>query len=66
MHAQNIAELLDEIRRRRSFRPSAAGAPDSTILLREDRERDALNCTPEELIETSWEDEWNPKIPEQT
>lgn len=32
-------ELLDEIRRRRSFRPADVGAPDSTRLLREDRDR---------------------------
>ena len=31
------AELLDSIRRRRFFNPAAAGAPDSTTLLREDR-----------------------------
>ena len=31
-------EVLDEIRRRRSFRPAAVGAPDSTTLLREDRD----------------------------
>jgi hypothetical protein len=30
---------LESIRRRRSFEPTAAGAPDSTTLLREDRER---------------------------
>lgn len=32
-------EVLDEIRRRRSFRPADLGAPDSTTLLREDRNR---------------------------
>lgn len=32
------AELLDSIRRRRFFNPAAAGAPDSTTLLREDRD----------------------------
>lgn len=32
-------EVLDEIRRRRSFRPADVGAPDSTKLLREDRGR---------------------------
>ena len=32
-------EVLDEIRRHRSFRPSAVGAPDSTTLLRQDRAR---------------------------
>jgi plasmid stability protein len=30
---------LEEIRRRRVYSPSASGAPDSTRLLREDRER---------------------------
>lgn len=35
----SAATVLDEIRRRRSFRPSAVGAPDSTTLLREDRAR---------------------------
>lgn len=33
------AVTLDAIRRRRSFNPAAAGAPDSTTLLREDRGR---------------------------
>lgn len=33
------ADLLDGIRRRRFFQPAAAGAPDSTTLLREDRAR---------------------------
>jgi plasmid stability protein len=33
------AELLDNIRRRRFFNPAAAGAPDSTTLLREDRDQ---------------------------
>jgi plasmid stability protein len=32
-------QLLAKIRRRRSFRPAAVGAPDSTTLLREDRDR---------------------------
>ncbi len=32
-------DLLDSIRRRRFFNPAAAAAPDSTTLLREDRER---------------------------
>ena len=32
-------EVLDEIRRRRFFRPADVGAPDSTTLLREDRDR---------------------------
>jgi plasmid stability protein len=33
------AQLVDNIRRRRFFNPAAAGAPDSTTLLREDREQ---------------------------
>jgi hypothetical protein len=33
------AATLAAIRSRRSFRPMAAGAPDSTALLREDRQR---------------------------
>ena len=33
------AALLASIRRRRSFEPAAVGAPDSTTLLREDRNR---------------------------
>ena len=33
------ATTLDAVRRRRSSRPSEAGAPDSTSLLREDRGR---------------------------
>ncbi len=33
------ADLLDTIRRRRSFSPAAANAPDSLALLREDRAR---------------------------
>lgn len=33
------AELLDSIRRRRFFNPAAAGAPDSTTLLREERDQ---------------------------
>ncbi len=37
--AGSQAEILAEIRHRRSFRPADAGAPDSTTLLREDRER---------------------------
>lgn len=32
-------EILDNIRRRRFFNPATAGSPDSTTLLREDRER---------------------------
>lgn len=32
-------QILAEIRRRRFFNPDAVGAPDSTTLLREDRER---------------------------
>jgi len=38
--ADHTSELsLESIRRRRSFEPAAVGAPDSTTLLREDRER---------------------------
>lgn len=33
------AEILSGVRRRRFFSPTAAGAPDSTALLREDRRR---------------------------
>jgi plasmid stability protein len=33
------AEILEEIRRNRSFSPAVVGAPDSTTMLREDRER---------------------------
>jgi len=33
------AEVLDNIRRRRFFEPKAVYAPDSTTLLRQDRER---------------------------
>lgn len=33
------AEVLDNIRRRRSFKPAAVGAPNSLSLLREDRDR---------------------------
>ena len=32
-------EILQQIRRRRSFRPAAVGAPVTASLLREDRER---------------------------
>ena len=32
-------ELIDSIHRRRFFNPAAVGAPDSTTLLRGDRER---------------------------
>jgi plasmid stability protein len=35
----SVGQLLTEIRRRRTFRPSAVGLPDSTTLLREDRDR---------------------------
>jgi antitoxin FitA len=34
-----VGDLLAEIRRRRRFSPKAMGLPDSTTLLREDRER---------------------------
>lgn len=33
------AQLLDQIQRRRFFNPAEVGAPDSTTLLRHDRER---------------------------
>ncbi|WP_420642086.1 FitA-like ribbon-helix-helix domain-containing protein [Candidatus Leptofilum sp.] len=33
------AEILENIRRRRFFKPAAVGAPDSTTLLREGRSR---------------------------
>jgi len=36
---QSQAALLSNIQRRRFFNPKTAGAPDSTTLLREDRER---------------------------
>ena len=36
---QAQGEILDNIQRRRFFRPQAVGAPDSVTLLREDRER---------------------------
>ncbi len=36
---QKQVDLLDRIRRRRFFRPSAVNAPDSTTLLRQDRGR---------------------------
>ncbi len=36
---QAQADLLAGIRRRRSFRPAGVNAPDSTTLLREDRQR---------------------------
>jgi plasmid stability protein len=36
---QSPAATLAAIRRRRFFRPADVGAPDSTVLLREDRER---------------------------
>jgi plasmid stability protein len=32
-------EILANLQRRRSFRPADVGAPDSTVLLREDRAR---------------------------
>ena len=35
----DTASRLLSIRNRRSFNPAAAGAPDSTTLLRQDRER---------------------------
>jgi antitoxin FitA len=33
------ARILEEIRRRRFYRPADVGAPESILLLREDRER---------------------------
>ncbi len=41
LHAdpQSQARVLAAIRRSRSFSPAQAGAPDSTLLLREDRAR---------------------------
>lgn len=35
----NQAQVLDRIRRRRFFDPTSVNAPDSTTLLREDREQ---------------------------
>ncbi len=37
--AVSQADILDRIRRRRFFNPASVNAPDSTALLREDRER---------------------------
>ena len=37
--AVSQADILDRIRRRRFFDPAQADAPDSTTLLREDRQR---------------------------
>ena len=38
--AERTSEMtLSSIRQRRSFNPAAAGAPDSTTLLRQDRDR---------------------------
>lgn len=36
---ENQVEILNNIRRRRFFRPAAVGAPDSITLLHEDRRR---------------------------
>lgn len=36
---EDQGDILARIRRRRSFTPSAVGAPDSLTLLREDRDR---------------------------
>ncbi len=36
---QNVAKILDDIRRRRERRPADLGLPDSTSLIREDRDR---------------------------
>lgn len=55
-----LAEVIDEIIQDGTFRPVDFGAPDSLTLLRESRgyeepaRRSALNCSPEELMETSW------------
>jgi hypothetical protein len=60
-----IGEVVEEILGDSLFCPADAGAPDSTTLLRESRgydedstSREALTCTPQELVETSWE--WTP------
>jgi hypothetical protein len=37
--SQSQDQILDQIRRRRFFHPSEAGAPDSLTLLKEDRAR---------------------------
>ncbi|MDP9374821.1 MAG: Arc family DNA-binding protein [Chloroflexota bacterium] len=37
--ARSRREVLDDIRRRRYLRPIEAGLPDSTALIREDRDR---------------------------
>ena len=37
--ARSQGELLDAIRRRRVFRPAKVGAPESAVLLRQDRDR---------------------------
>jgi plasmid stability protein len=37
--ARTPSEILTSIQRRRYFHPQAVGAPDSTMLLRADRER---------------------------
>jgi plasmid stability protein len=37
--SENQAALLDRIRRRRFFRPTSVGAPNTTTLLRQDRTR---------------------------
>lgn len=60
-----LAEVVDEIIQDGAFfRPADFGAPDSLTLLRETRGyeeptgRSALNCSPEDLVNTSWE--WMP------
>lgn len=61
-----LAEVVDEIVQDGTFRPADFGAPDSLTLLRESRgyeeptRRSALNCSPEELVETSWN--WTPEL----
>jgi plasmid stability protein len=36
---KSVTEILDEIERRRQSRPAGPGMPDSTLLIREDRDR---------------------------
>ena len=39
VETRSQGEILDGIRRRRVFRPAQGGAPESTVLLRQDRDR---------------------------
>jgi len=39
VEARSQAEVIASIRQRRTFQPAAVGAPDSTELLRQDRQR---------------------------